>query len=287
MPAPFQPDPPRGAMHVGRLTQADLPGLRDLLAQDPVMNLFLLAMLDAVQVDQVGWYGVRVDGALRAACLVREAALAVPWAPDPEAAAALGAGLRHVPAPHLVVGPRADVDALWAAWRPAADVVRQHDQHLYVCDVSDGAPPPRGFRLARPAEWPAITALSAAMEAEDTGRHPLLEDADGFIETIRSRIAREATWVIDRGAGVQFVLHAGTRSALGAQIGGTFVPPSARRQGLATAGVRATTAALLRDVPVVTLHVDERNTPAVRTYQSANYRAYAPMRLLVTAPRSG
>lgn len=274
-------------MHAGRLTQADLPGLRALLAEDPVMNLFLLAMLDAVQVDEVGWYGVRANGALRAACLVREAALAVPWAPDPDHAAALGAALRHVPAPRLVVGPRADVDHLWAAWRPDADVVRLHDQHMYVCDARGDAPPPRGFRLARPAEWPAITALSAAMEAEDTGRHPLLEDADAFVQTIRSRIAREATWVIDRGDGVQFVLHAGTRNALGAQIGGTFVPPAARRQGLATAGVRATTAALLRDVPVVTLHVDERNTPAVRTYQQANYRAYAPMRLLVTAPRSG
>lgn len=274
-------------MHAGRLTQADLPGLRALLAQDPVMNLFLLAMLDAVPVDEVGWYGVQEGGVLRAACLVREAALAVPWAPGPAHATALGSALRGVPAPRLVVGPRAHVDALWAAWRPDVDVVRQHDQHLYVCDTPRQSPPPRGFRLARPAEWPAIAALSAAMEAEDTGRHPLLEDADAFVDTIRSRIAREATWVIDRGEGVQFVLHAGTRNTQGAQIGGTYVPPAARRQGLATAGVRATTAALLRDVPVVTLHVDERNTPAVRTYQSANYRAYAPMRLLVTAPRSG
>jgi len=195
--------------------------------------------------------------------------------------------MHEVPAPHLVVGPRAAVDALWASWRPSAEVVRAHDQHLYVCDAVRELSTPPGFRLARPAEWPTIAALSAAMEAEDTGRHPLRDDADAFIETIRSRIAREATWVIDRGEGLVFVLHAGTRSALGAQIGGTFVPPAARGQGLATAGVRATTSALLRDVPVVTLHVDERNTPAVRTYQAANYRAYAPMRLLVTAPRSG
>jgi len=274
-------------MHAGRLTQSDLPELRSLLTQDPWMNLFLLAMLDAVRVDEVGWYGVREAGSLRAVCLVREGALAVPWAPSQEHAQALGAAMHEVPAPHLVVGPRAAVDALWASWRPSAEVVRAHDQHLYVCDAVRELSTPPGFRLARPAEWPTIAALSAAMEAEDTGRHPLRDDADAFIETIRSRIAREATWVIDRGEGLVFVLHAGTRSALGAQIGGTFVPPAARGQGLATAGVRATTSALLRDVPVVTLHVDERNTPAVRTYQAANYRAYAPMRLLVTAPRSG
>ena len=61
---------------------------------------------------------------------------------------------------------------------------------------------------------------------------------------------------------------------------GTWVPPGFRGHGYATEGVRALCQRLLDDHPVITLHVNEANHPAVRVYEKVGFVRTSPFRLL-------
>lgn len=260
-----------------RLTERHSPALEELLLADPLINLFLLGYLDAVPIGRTHWYGVLDGDQLRAAIVVITGRLAVPWAPDPEHAEALGNVLRRRHRPTMMVGPREHTDIVWEQWGHDTPVDRWHDQRLYVCRApQEGAPVP-GFRRAVVQEWQRIAVHAAAMEAEDLGREP---DPSAFEATIKRRIERGTTWVMEQDGELVFQINVGTSTAFGAQVGGTFVPPAHRGQGIATRGMRELGRRLLPRQRTLTLHVNEANLPAVRAYERSGYRAYAPYRLL-------
>jgi hypothetical protein len=76
-----------------------------------------------------------------------------------------------------------------------------------------------------------------------------------------------------------FTINVGTRSHLGCQIGGTYVPLAHRGKGLATAATAAVVRDLLKRHPRVTLHVNEANQPAVRVYEKIGFERSVPYRL--------
>jgi hypothetical protein len=235
---------------------------------------------------EASWYGVIDGGDLVGVSLVRPGRLMVAWCPRAEHARALGAALRAIGPPTLTVGPRHTIDALWPGWAGDHPIDRWFDQRMFVCEVGMERTAPPGFRLARPDEWFEIAALGDAMEAEDTGRRPMLEDRDAYLDMVKHRIHRRNSWLIEERGQAVFVLHAGMTNQHGVQIGGTYVPPFARGRGLAAAGTAAVTCALLASHPRVTLHVNEANTPAVRTYERANFRPHAPLRLVLPGQTS-
>jgi GNAT superfamily N-acetyltransferase len=275
---------------VQRLEDEDEDGLRALLLADPATNLFLLSYLDGFGLTEHLWLGIRQAGALRAAALCLDQRLTVPWAPSPEHARAVGRALRGLRAPTMMVGPRASVDALWGAWSNDTPVDRWYNQRLYTFERPGGArhapaPLPEGctFRLGREDEEELVTALSAAMEAEDLGRHPLQQEPQQFKETVRRRLRTGATWVIERQGEIVFQIHTGARTPWGIQVGGTYVPPQHRGEGLGAVGMRAVALELHAQFPRVTLHVNEANTPAVRTYEQAGFQPHSALRLLTLA----
>jgi len=86
--------------------------------------------------------------------------------------------------------------------------------------------------------------------------------------------------VTERDSQIVFQINVGTVLPEGAQIGGTWVPPKFRRKGYAIEGVRALCQNLFDDHPVVTLHVNEANVPAVKTYEHVGFERTAAFRLL-------
>ena len=263
---------------VRRLRANDEPALRALLAQSPVVNLFLRGWLDLHPVERGFWYG-RSD--LRAAVLVVPGRVSVPFAPAPADAAPIGHHLRGQHAPTLIVGPRVAADALWSTWANGVAPGRRHDQRLYV---HDGPPPggddPPGLRLAAMADAPVVAHEAGRMEREDIGEDPN-RDPVHHQEAVRERIRAGRTFVIEERARLVFQVNVGTLHPDGAQLGGTWVPPWARGRGLATAGVAAVVRRLLAIAPRVTLHVNEANAPAVRVYEKVGFRRDAPFRLIV------
>lgn len=276
------------------LGPGDTAALRQLLLQDVDTNLFLLGTLDQWGLhrrDGSWWWGCGDRRVLQAAVWVGRGSppgteprgLAVPWGTEPESRA-LGARLaaRHPPA--MVIGPRAAADALWEGLGgPAART--WFDQRLYV-QTRDTDGPRLRLRVARVEELDAVADMAGRMMAEDLGQDPRIEDPDTHRERVRARIlAGRVLLGFDPDgpddAPPVFKLDVGSRYGAGAQVGGTYVEPHARGRGLGAAGMRAACAALRRQRPGLrlTLHVNEANTAAVRTYARVGFQAAAPFRL--------
>ena len=268
-------------VHIQALEQHHSDALEELLVEDVDVNLFMLGILDAWSRVIARWYGIFAGERLTSVVLVFPDRLAVPWAPDPEQAGALGRHLRGRHSPCMVVGPRRASDAMWSEWAGGLPVRCYYDQRLYVCSQSPAGQDPIGFRRARLDEARALAINAGRMEAEDLGRDPYLQDPDAVEQAVRGRIQRGDTWVIEEDGQVVFQINVGTQTAWGTQIGGTYVVPSHRRRGLAAAGTAGLCRHLLADgARRVTLHVNEANVGAVRTYERVGFAPSTPFRLI-------
>jgi GNAT superfamily N-acetyltransferase len=249
-----------------------------------LQNLFLIAFLDEVTLGRGLWFGILDGERVRALALVIRGRLCVPWAPDLEDAARIGRYLAAEFPPAMMVGPRSACDALWGPWSRGKPPSRFYNQRLYVCRT-----PPRGlerpgFRLAATEEWRVIAHQAAAMEVEDLGRDPHALYRELHEQAVRDRIRQGRTWVLEQDGEIVFQINVGTVVApMGCQVGGTYVPPAHRGKGLAVQGMRALCRRLLQDNAAVTLHVNEANIPAVRTYERSGFVRSHPFRLLTVA----
>ena len=205
----------------------------------------------------------------------------VPWG-DPAGCARIGRMVKAQGGTRMLVGPRAACDGLWSGMgRPHHR--RRHDQHLYAVTTRDGGPT-LDTRLATDADVRSLVFMQAAMLEEDLGILPAELDMPILRVRVRERVATGAVWIarLDPEGPPVFTVHVGLRCSQGAQLGGTFVPPSARGQGIATRAMRSVISHLLgQGLPRVTLHVNEQNTAAVRCYQAIGFRRVAPFRLMV------
>lgn len=268
-------------MVLERLTRGAEAEVEALLHADPVTNLFLLSVLDGDGFDRGIWYGARSGSDLAAVVLVFHGRLAVPWAPDPAHATLIGRHLQSYHPPCMIVGPRIACDALWRAWAPQISPDRFYDQRLYVCRSPSDKPGLDGFRPATLADAGKVAEASGLMEEEDLGRNPAHVEPETHLQVIRDRIRAGRTWIAERDGEIAFQINVGSAIPAACQIGGTWVPPRLRGKGLAAAGMRSICAVLLRKHEVVTLHVNEANLPAVRTYERAGFERDVAFRLIM------
>jgi predicted GNAT family acetyltransferase len=272
-----------GGLRVVRLGDDQEDGLEELLLEAPEVNLFLLGALDQVRVSEVHWYGVLSGQRVVAAVFVAPGRLAVPWAPDPEQADALGVTLRRHHPPSMMVGPREACDRIWARWAPGVPVHVWFDQRLYVCRTADPTPYPADLaplRRARMDELDQVIALSTAMEQEDLHSNAGVRDPQEYAQRIGQKIQAGNVWVIEHDGRIGFQIGVGTICPWGVQVGGTYVRPDLRGRGLGRVGMQALGRVLLQRHRLITLHVNEANTPAVRTYERSGYERDAAFRLL-------
>jgi ribosomal protein S18 acetylase RimI-like enzyme len=263
-----------------RLSDTHGPALEELLLDDPLPNLFLLGQLDGSPLSRAHWYGVPDGDRLLGVALIVPGRLAVPWSPDVVVAQAIGRYLKWRHRPCMMVGPRADCDALWGQWAGDAKVDRWLDQRLYACTEPIPGEPLPGFRRARAQESEIIAHNADRMEQEDLGRRPREEDPEGFLRGVQRRIEQGSTWVLEREGQILFQIHVGTNTPWGTQVGGTYVPPEHRGKGLSTQCMAELGRRLLPAARCITLHVNEANTPAVRCYERSGYVRSVPYRLL-------
>ncbi len=265
---------------IRRLTNDDEQAAEALLERDPTVNLFLLGFLAVHPLDRAWWYGVFRGGALRGVVMVLPGRLSVPWIPSRDDAVALGHHLGQLHGPCMLVGPREACDGLWETWATGVVPIRHYDQRLYVLDKAPDVGLIQGFRRADYNDWKAVAEYAAEMEEEDLGTNPAVEDLQLHEKVVQERVKAGRTWVIERGGEIVFQVNVGTTTAWGCQIGGTFVPPKHRGAGLATLGVAALMDRLMARQPLVTLHVNEANHPAVRVYEKVGFARAAPFRLI-------
>ena len=177
----------------------------------------------------------------------------------------------------MLLGERLSTDAYWKSMN-APKPRLFYDQRIYSCtEASEG--PRLPISKATDTHFSMLHQYAAEMMLEDLNIDPRADEHQ-HERTINTRIQLGKTWVYERHSKLLFMIDVGMESPMGAQVGGTFVPPEFRGQGLASRGMRAICVELLKRVERVTLHVNEANIAAIRCYERAGFVRQTPYRLI-------
>ncbi len=263
---------------VRSLRASDAPDVRRLIDQSPAGHCFIASRMEAVGGDlsRMGFeaWGYDSGGVVRSALFL--GANVVPMATDDAARAAFAARLRLTGRRgSSLVGFADEVLDLWRLIEPGWGIPREvrSNQPLLTIDHPSSLPIDPSVRLVRADELDALLPACIAMFTEEVGVSPVAGGAHG---TYRARVAEliregRALARIEDGQ-VVFKAEIGAVSSQACQIQGVWVEPSRRGRGLAEPGMSAVVAYALRNIaPVVSLYVNDYNTPARRTYRSVGF----------------
>jgi uncharacterized protein len=267
-------------LHV--LGPADLPAMAELLARDPVVNVFVDYRSRVTQLDP-RWMGGEMwgyveDGELVSAC--HAAANLVPVNGTADAIEAFAArGLRQRRRCSTIVGPADAVAGLWSHlsghWSRPREL-RWNQPHLEISAPPLVTPDPE-VRRTTPADLETLYPACVAMYTEEVGISP---ETGGGADMYRARVAQLISkgWSfarIEHGR-VLFKAEIAAVSPYACQVQGVYVDPDRRGEGLATAGMAAVVDHALRDIaPVVSLYVNDHNVPARRAYAAVGFEQTA------------
>jgi ribosomal protein S18 acetylase RimI-like enzyme len=260
------------------LSAGDLPDVLDLLAGDPVRNVFVdyRARLTRLEPRWLGgeiwgWYR---DGKLTSVC--HSAANLVPVLADEEALEGFAArALRKGRSCSTIVGPSEEVRVLWSFLRDRWEEPRELrwvQPHLEIAGPPLVEPDPL-VRLSVREDVEALYPACVAMYTEEVGVSP---EWDGGRDLYRARVAQLVSrgWSFARYDEGQVVFKAEVACAtpFACQVQGVYVHPDRRGEGLAAAGMAAVVELARRDIaPVVSLYVNEHNAPARATYARVGF----------------
>ncbi|MDJ1643732.1 MULTISPECIES: GNAT family N-acetyltransferase [Streptomyces] len=262
------------------LEPSDLGAALAILESEPVANAFVTSRVQVAGLDpwrlggeMWGWYA---DGRLRSLCY--SGANLVPICAGPEAVRAFADRARRAGRRcSSIVGPAEPTTQLWRllepSWGPAREV--RGNQPLMVTEslAADVTPDPLVRRI-RKDEMEVLMPACVAMFTEEVGISPLAGDG-GLL--YQARVAELITTGrsfarIDDGK-VVFKAEIGAATPQACQIQGVWVAPEHRGKGLSETGMAAVLRYALADVaPVVSLYVNDYNTPARKAYQRVGFR---------------
>jgi ribosomal protein S18 acetylase RimI-like enzyme len=261
----------RAAPAACRLGPAHAERLADLLDGDRVGNAYLRSEL-RLGIDGGEWWGAFDGSELVATVLAGP--LAWPYIPHAQDAASLADALAGTAEPRMLVGPRPSVLALHRAFMPPRYAREQRDpQPLLALDRASLLPlPPAPVHRATHADLDGLVLASAAMHHEEMGSDPLAGDAAGWRARMAGLIARGWSWVWTEAGHIVFKAELSAWNPDVVQIQGVYTAPQHRRRGLASLGLATICSALLEEVSLCTLYVNNYNAAALRVYRRLGFR---------------
>jgi uncharacterized protein len=264
------------------LGPADLPAALEVLATDPVTNVFAEYRSRMTQLDQ-RWLGGQMwgyvaDGQLVSLCHV--GANLVPVAGTAESCAAFARrALRQRRVSSTIVGPQNAVQLLWSDlvedWGEPREL-RWDQPHLQINTLPAIEADP-AVRRTSPNEVDTLYPACVAMYREEVGVSP---EIDGGRNLYRARVSQLVNrgWSFSRIEDGRVVFKAEVACATPAacQIQGVWVEPSRRGEGLCTRGMATVVDIALREIaPTVALYVNDHNIAARTAYERVGFRQTA------------
>jgi predicted GNAT family acetyltransferase len=262
---------------VRALTTADREEALEICARDTRTNVFVAArILDGGLVTSPGsLLGYAEGSGLEAICWA--SANLVPVGCDGPALAAFAGKMRrwrhHCSS---VFGPSDMVLPLWTALQPTWGRPRAVRTRQPVLATAGPLPPgtrcdPR-VRRARFDEVDLVMPAAAAMFTEEIGYPPYRGSAQLYRQGIASLVRAGHTFVrVDDGE-IVFKADVGSVALGVAQVQGVWVAPRWRGQGLAAPAMAAVVEQVTAEIaPLVTLYVNDFNTPARATYARVGF----------------
>ncbi len=262
------------------LEPSDLGAALAILESEPVANAFVTSRVQVAGLDpwrlggeMWGWYA---DGRLRSLCYA--GANLVPICAGPEAVRAFADRARRAGRRcSSIVGPAEPTALLWRllepGWGPAREVRANQPLMVTESPSADIAPDPLVRRI-RKDEMEVLMPACVAMFTEEVGISPLAGDGGLLYQARVAELigAGRSFARIDDGK-VVFKAEIGAATSQACQIQGVWVAPEHRGKGLSETGMAAVLRYALADVaPVVSLYVNDYNTPARKAYHRVGFR---------------
>ncbi|MFF3315148.1 GNAT family N-acetyltransferase [Streptomyces sp. NPDC003035] len=262
------------------LEPADLGAALAVLESAPVENAFVAARVQAAGLDpwrlggeMWGWY---TDGQLRSLCY--SGANLVPICATPDAVRAFAdRARRNGRRCSSIVGPVEPTTQLWRllepSWGPARDV-RPHQPLMVTEEPSATVEPDPFVRRIRKDEMEVIMPACVAMFTEEVGVSPMAGDGGLLYQArVAELVGSGRSFARIEDGKVVFKAEIGAATRHACQIQGVWVDPEFRGRGLSETGMAAVLRYALADVaPVVSLYVNDYNTPARAAYRRVGFR---------------
>ncbi len=266
----------RGRVRV--LGHDDLPAVRRVLDQDPVINVFVDHRVRVTQLDP-RWLGGQLwgyDDGTGVVALCHAAANLIPVAAGPDALQAFAAqALAQGRQCSAILGPNDEVQQLWQllgdGWGPARDI--RPRQPFLTLESAPKVRPDRLVRRVRPDEVDVLYPACVAMFTEELGISP---EIGGGAKLYRSRVAqlinKGLAFARIEGGEVIFKAEVAAVTPHAGQVQGVWVNPAYRGLGLSAPALAAVGSAVLDELaPVVSLYVNEHNAAARGAYARVGF----------------
>ncbi|MEU3976399.1 GNAT family N-acetyltransferase [Streptomyces bacillaris] len=262
------------------LEPSDLGAALAILESEPVANAFVTSRVQVAGLDpwrlggeMWGWYA---DGRLRSLCYA--GANLVPICAGPEAVRAFADRARRAGRRcSSIVGPAEPTALLWRllepGWGPAREVRANQPLMVTESPSADIAPDPLVRRI-RKDEMEVLMPACVAMFTEEVGISPLAGDGGLLYQArVAELIGAGRSFARIEDGKVVFKAEIGAATPQACQIQGVWVAPEHRGKGLSETGMAAVLRYALADVaPVVSLYVNDYNTPARKAYHRVGFR---------------
>jgi predicted GNAT family acetyltransferase len=260
------------------LDARDLDEARELVARDPVTDVFVASRLEVGGMDpwrlgaEIWGYGER--GRLESLCY--SGANLVPVQASPEAVRGFAERARRQGRRcSSIVGPARAVEELWQILQPHWGWAREVRARQPVMAIDDDVlvDPDPGVRLVQPHELDLLLPACVAMFTEEVGVSPLSGDGGALYRArVEELIALRRAWARFDGDKVVFKAEIGATTAEVCQVQGVWVDPTLRGRGLGTTGTAAVVEqARLNVAPIVSLYVNDFNAAARRAYEKVGF----------------
>ncbi|PKQ32842.1 MAG: DUF4081 domain-containing protein [Actinobacteria bacterium HGW-Actinobacteria-2] len=254
------------------LTYADTPLVRQLLARDPIANVFVSSRIDAGVLNPIAPGLVFGAPSEAPTALLHIGANLVPVADDLEPIPAFveAAGRRRTC--QSIVGPSWLALPLWEAlgrrWGRSYSDVREirRRQPLMVIDREPIVEADRRVQQISIENFESYFAASVAMYTEEVGVDPGTGRESTYRSYCRWLVGEGRAFGIIEGGRVIFKADIGAASGQIAQIQGVWLDPALRGQGMSIPAMAAVVEYVLAGYGQACLYVNDFNTPAVRSY---------------------
>ena len=261
------------------LTDHDRDEVLALCDRDPIANVFASARIRSTSLEpsRLGGqlWGYSETGT-RLTSLCYSGANLVPVEATQDAISAFAAKARSQGRRcSSIVGPADAVGPLWSLLEPAWGRPREvrAAQPVLAMSAPSAIEPDRNVRMVRPRELDVLLPSCIAMFTEEVGVSPIGPDGGAAYRARMADLigAGRSFARIDDGNQVIFKAEIGAVTPHACQVQGVWVPPECRGQGHAVRGMAAVVLAGLRLAPIVTLYVNDFNTPARAAYRRAGF----------------
>ena len=279
------PRPAGNAVRTARVTSGELLELFAWLDRDPVVNVYLVALLlrDRLGAAPGECWLARRAGALAGLvhlCVATGAVLPAGDGPDVHDALAelVASRLAILPSRFLVVGDRAAVGSVVDRLRPAGLEPGRHHPQTYMAVERGGLSPFEPLpelRPARPEDYDIVHRSGADLRAEELGDDPREGDPHAYARRVEEECRGGYTWLWLEGGALRFRASVSALTADAAQIAGVYTPPGQRGRGYAARGLAELCSRQLARVRAACLFVGDGNTPARALYDRLGFRPRA------------